>query len=153
MFEMALFDCACDYPCNPWKMLQCWRRTAGVFALFFLSHPGGYDSSRVPTPGNLPSKAKKTLMPGCQPRGEGGWAQCELTHTLIFLWTQFNKIQIYMLFTLLLIIFYLYSFFIAPVEGLCCKPKYRANVIHHSIFFSSYIFSITLPAVRIILLF
>ena len=24
--------------------------------------------------------------------------------------------------------------FIAPVEGLCCKPKYWANIIHHYIF-------------------
>ena len=31
----------------------------GAFALFFRSHPGAFDSSRVPTPGNLPSKAKK----------------------------------------------------------------------------------------------
>ena len=31
----------------------------GAFALFFRSHPGGFDRSRVPTPGNLPSKAKK----------------------------------------------------------------------------------------------
>ena len=31
----------------------------GAFALFFRPHPGGFDSSRVPTPGNLPSKAKK----------------------------------------------------------------------------------------------
>ena len=30
-----------------------------AFALFFRPHPGGFDSSRVPTPGNLPSKAKK----------------------------------------------------------------------------------------------
>ena len=35
-------------------------------------HPGGFDSSRVPTPGNLPSKAKKMPMPGGQPGGEGG---------------------------------------------------------------------------------
>ena len=42
----------------------------GAFALFFRPHPGGFDSSRVPTPGNLPSKAKKMLMPGGQP-GEG----------------------------------------------------------------------------------
>ena len=28
-----------------------------------------------------------------------------------------------------------YSFFFySPVEGLCCKPKYRANIIHHFIF-------------------
>ena len=31
----------------------------GAFALFFRPHPGGFDSSRVPTPGNLPSEAKK----------------------------------------------------------------------------------------------
>ena len=31
----------------------------GAFALFFRPHPGGFDSSRVPTPENLPSKAKK----------------------------------------------------------------------------------------------
>ena len=30
----------------------------GAFALFFHPHPGGFDSSRVPIPGNLPSKAK-----------------------------------------------------------------------------------------------
>ena len=44
----------------------------GAFALFFRPHPGGFDSSRVPTPGNLPSKAKKMLMPGGQPRGGAG---------------------------------------------------------------------------------
>ena len=42
----------------------------GAFALFFRPHPGEFDSSRVPTPGNLPSKAKKVPMPGGQP-GEG----------------------------------------------------------------------------------
>ena len=42
----------------------------GAFALFFRPHPGGFDSSRVPTLGNLPSKAKKMLFPGGQP-GEG----------------------------------------------------------------------------------
>ena len=43
----------------------------GAFALFFRPHPGGFDSSRFPTPGNLPSKAKKKkmLMPGGQPGG------------------------------------------------------------------------------------
>ena len=52
-----------------------------VFALFFRPHPGGFDSSRVPTPGNLPSKAKKNAnSPGVSPeRGGGGWAQVELT--------------------------------------------------------------------------
>ena len=58
----------------------------GVFALFFRPHPVEFDSSRVLIPGNLPSKAKKMLMPGGQPGeggggGEGGlgWAQLELT--------------------------------------------------------------------------
>ena len=52
----------------------------GAFALFFRPHPGEFDSSRVPTLGNLPSKAKKMLMPGGQP-GRGGrrWEQVELT--------------------------------------------------------------------------
>jgi len=45
----------------------------GAFALFFCPHPGGFDSSRDPTPGNLPSKVKKMLMPGGQP-GRGGGA-------------------------------------------------------------------------------
>ena len=44
----------------------------GAFALFFRPHPGAFDSSRVPTTGNLPSKAKKMLMPGDQPGGWGG---------------------------------------------------------------------------------
>ena len=35
----------------------------GAFALFFRPHPGGFDSSRVPTPRNLPAKGKKMLMP------------------------------------------------------------------------------------------
>ena len=43
----------------------------GAFALFFRPHPGRFDSSRVPTPGNLPSVAKKILMPGGQPGGRG----------------------------------------------------------------------------------
>ena len=47
----------------------------GAFALFLRPHPGGFDSSRVPTPGNLPSKAKKMLMPGGQSGGGGGGAR------------------------------------------------------------------------------
>ena len=43
-----------------------------------LTEDGGFASSRVPTPGNLPSKAKKMLIPGGQPGG-GAWAQVELT--------------------------------------------------------------------------
>ena len=44
----------------------------GAFALFFRPHPGGFDSLKVPTPGNLPSNAKKLPMPGGQPGGGGG---------------------------------------------------------------------------------
>ena len=44
----------------------------GAFALFFLPHPGGFATSRVPTSGNLPSKAKKMLIPGGQPGGRWG---------------------------------------------------------------------------------
>ena len=50
--KTALFDCAINEKC--------------------CSVDGGFDSSRVPTPGNLPSKAKKMLMPEGQPGGEGG---------------------------------------------------------------------------------
>ena len=52
-----------------------------AFALFFLPYPGGFASSRVPTPENLPCKAKKMLIPGGQPGdgGGGAWAQVELT--------------------------------------------------------------------------
>ena len=47
----------------------------GAFALFFRPHPGGFDSSRVPTPGNLPSKAKKNAnAPGSARDGGGGRA-------------------------------------------------------------------------------
>ena len=35
----------------------------GVFDLFFRPHTGGFDSSRFPTPRNLPPKAKKMPMP------------------------------------------------------------------------------------------
>ena len=49
-----------------------------AFAVFFRPHHGGFDSSRVPTPRNLPSKAKKMLTPGGQPgRGEGGGGGAE----------------------------------------------------------------------------
>ena len=52
----------------------------GAFALFFRPYPGGFASSRVPTPGNLPSKAKKMLIPGVSPGGT--WEQVELTDAL-----------------------------------------------------------------------
>ena len=63
---MALFDCAIN---EKVAVLT----EDGVFALFFRPHPRAFDSSRVPTPRNLPSKAKKMLMPGGQPRG--GWGE------------------------------------------------------------------------------
>ena len=44
----------------------------GAFALFFRPLPGAFDSSRVPTPGNLPSKAKKkNATPRGSARGGG----------------------------------------------------------------------------------
>ena len=39
--------------------------------------------------------------------------------------------------------------FIDRFEGLCCKPKYRENIIHHFIFVFFIYFSTTLPVVRI----
>ena len=62
----------------------------GICPLFW-THPGGFDSSRVPTPGNLPSKAKIMLMPEGQPRaGEGlgaaGIDWC-IRKTLLFSWS------------------------------------------------------------------
>ena len=64
----------------------------GAFALFFRPHPGEFDSSKVPTPRNLPSKAKKMLMPCvcvcvCVCVGVGGvgfWAQLELADASIY---------------------------------------------------------------------
>ena len=52
----------------------------GVLALFLSPHPGVFDSSRVPTPGNLQFKAKKKkcLCPG-PARGGGGLGAAELT--------------------------------------------------------------------------
>ena len=73
MLKMALFDFLLK---NVAVLTE-----GGAFALFFCPHPRGFESSRVPTPGNLPSKAKKMLMPGIS-RGRGGgegWAQLELT--------------------------------------------------------------------------
>ena len=55
----------------------------GAFALFFIPNPGGFDSSRVPTPGNLASKAKKNADARGSARGSArgggcGRAQLEL---------------------------------------------------------------------------
>ena len=69
MFKTALFDCAINEKCCSVDGGR------GIFPLFS-SPPRGIDSLRVPTPGNLPSKAKKMLMPG---GGGRYWAQLELT--------------------------------------------------------------------------
>ena len=44
----------------------------GAFALFFRPSPGGFDSSRVSTPGNLPSKANKNVNARGSARGRWG---------------------------------------------------------------------------------
>ena len=74
MLKTALFDCAINEKC-------CSVDGGPGICPLFRPHPGGFDSSRVPTPEILPSKAKKMLMPGGQPGGGrgGGWAQVELT--------------------------------------------------------------------------
>ena len=54
----------------------------GAFALFCRPHPGGFDRSRVPTPGNLLSKAKNANARGSARGGRGGWVQLELTDAL-----------------------------------------------------------------------
>ena len=43
----------------------------GAFSLFFRPTAGGFDSSVVPIPGNLPFKVKKRLIPVGQPGGGG----------------------------------------------------------------------------------
>ena len=47
------------YSTVPSKKIVAVLTEDGAFVPFFRPHPGGFDSSRVPTPGNLPSKAKK----------------------------------------------------------------------------------------------
>ena len=44
----------------------------GAFALIFRLHRGGFDSSKVPTHGNLPSKAKKNANVRGSARRRGG---------------------------------------------------------------------------------
>ena len=69
---MALLDCAINKKC-------CTVDGGWGICPLFPSYPGGFASSRIPTPGNLPSKAKKNAnSPGVSPGG-GGWAQVELT--------------------------------------------------------------------------
>ena len=77
MLKMAPFDCAINEKCCSVDGGRC-------ICPLFRPHLGGFDSSRVHTPGNFPSKAKKMLMPGSQPRGGrvDDWAQVELTDAL-----------------------------------------------------------------------
>ena len=62
MLKTTLFDYAINEKCCS----VCGGR--GICPLF-RPHPAGFDISRVPTPENLPSKAKKMLMPRGQPGG------------------------------------------------------------------------------------
>ena len=79
MLKMALFDCAFNEKCCSAVLTE-----DGAFALFLRPHHEGFDSSRVPTPRNLPSKAKKNAnTPTPPPSKEGGWAQVELTDALL----------------------------------------------------------------------
>jgi len=54
--------------CNKWQLLQCCLGTydpgGGAFALFLRPYRGAFGSFSAPTPGNLPSKKEKMLMPG-----------------------------------------------------------------------------------------
>ena len=63
MLKMALLDCAINR--NVAVLMD-----DGAFALFFRPHPGGFDSSKIPTPGNWPTKAKNANARG------GGGAGC-----------------------------------------------------------------------------
>ena len=67
MLKTALFDCTINEK-------RCSFDGGGAFALFFRPYPWGFDTSRVPTPGYLPSKAKKIKMkcPGVSRGGGGG---------------------------------------------------------------------------------
>ena len=62
----------------------------GTFALFFCPHPRRFDSSRVPTLGNLPSKGKKMIKPGGQSGGGGSGLSWKwlLTDALILVLSQ-----------------------------------------------------------------
>ena len=68
MLKMALFDCAFNEKCCSAVLTE-----DGAFALFLRPHHEGFDSSRVPTPRNLPSKAKKNAnTPTPPPPFQGG---------------------------------------------------------------------------------
>ena len=65
MLKMALFDRAINEKC-------CIVDGGRGICPLFSSPPGVFDSSRVPTPGNLPSKAKKMQCPGVSRGGGAG---------------------------------------------------------------------------------
>ena len=74
MLKTAVFDCAINE--------KCWD---GAFALLFRPHTGGFDRSRVPTPGICHPRQKKNATARGSARGErggGDWAQLELTDAL-----------------------------------------------------------------------
>ena len=68
MIKMALFDYAINEKCCSVD-----GGGPGICSLFS-SPPRGFDSSRVPTPGNLPPKAKKTGNARGSAREGGGGA-------------------------------------------------------------------------------
>ena len=57
MLKMTLFNCANNEKC-------CTADRLLSICLLFSPHSGGFDSSRVPTPGNLPSKGEKNGAQG-----------------------------------------------------------------------------------------
>ena len=79
MLKMAPFDCAINAKCCSVDGGRC-------ICPLFRPHLRGFDSSRVHTPGNLPSKAKKknaNARESARRDGGGGdWAQVELTNAL-----------------------------------------------------------------------
>ena len=71
MLKKALLDFAINEKCCS---------VDGAFALFFRPHPGGFDSSRVPIPGEFAIQGQEHANARGQPEeGGGGRAQLELT--------------------------------------------------------------------------
>ena len=65
MLKTALFDCAISEKC-------CSVDGGMGICRLFSSPPGGFDSSRVPTPRNLPSTEKKNANARGSAPGGGG---------------------------------------------------------------------------------
>ena len=76
MLKLALLNCAIKK-----NELQCWRRMGHLPSIFyfFVPIPRDLTAQESPPPGNLPSKAKKMIMPGGHSGGGGVWAQLEMT--------------------------------------------------------------------------